>query len=114
MECNGESSEKREDKMKALFYFGLFLLSIFAVNTNDATAQWYAIPQMQNVQVSSFLVTSDSIPEGHHFRGTTPGIRAFGGDDNKSAGIRAFLLAQRDPFPSERLCQLPSSGSLPW
>ena len=46
--------------MKALLYFGLFLLSIFVVNTNDATAQWYAIPQMQNVQVSSFLMTSDS------------------------------------------------------
>ena len=49
-----------EDKMKTLFLSVFIALSVFVVNTNTIVAQWYAIPQMQNVAVTSFLVTSDS------------------------------------------------------
>jgi len=46
--------------MKTLFLFGLILISVFAVSTNDAVAQWYVIPQLQNYPITCFLVTSDS------------------------------------------------------
>jgi hypothetical protein len=46
--------------MKTLFLFGLIVLSIIVVRTNDAVAQWYAIPQMLSDPITSFLVTSDS------------------------------------------------------
>ena len=46
--------------MKTLFLFGLIVLSIFVVRTNDAVAQWYKIPQMQYTPVTCFLITSDS------------------------------------------------------
>lgn len=45
--------------MKTQFLSVLIAIS-FAANTNNAVAQWYAIPQMQNAAVTSFLVTSDS------------------------------------------------------
>ncbi|HTY09510.1 MAG TPA: T9SS type A sorting domain-containing protein [Bacteroidota bacterium] len=46
--------------MRTLFIFGVFLIPAFVMTTNSTAAQWYAIPQMQNIQVSSFLVMSDS------------------------------------------------------
>ena len=46
--------------MKTQSLFVLIALSVFVINTNTTVAQWYAVPQMQNVAVTSFLVTSDS------------------------------------------------------
>jgi Secretion system C-terminal sorting domain len=50
----------QEAKMKRLLLFELIFMIIAVAITNDAVAQWFAIPQMQNVAVTSFLVTSDS------------------------------------------------------
>ena len=46
--------------MKTLFLFGLIILSIFVLSTNDAVAQWSEIPQMQYIPVTCILVISDS------------------------------------------------------
>ena len=46
--------------MKTSTLFGISILSIFALNTNDAVAQWSEIPQMQYIPVTSILAISDS------------------------------------------------------